>query len=167
MPKITVCRVSNKASHDYAEILDGVPSQHDGKDAAVIAELAGRARVPAVGIRGESEWDQELTYWVEWMVAHRQALTNWQGRLEGLVSRHWPEATRVLKLQLGDAATCSSSIMGIPKPGGGPGCRRAVVPLGGSVSSTGESRAVGTGGAVERGCASWGMAAAPDQRVRP
>ena len=39
--KIAVCRVSNKASHDYAEIFDGVPSQHDGKDAAVIAELAG------------------------------------------------------------------------------------------------------------------------------
>ena len=51
-----------------------------------------------MGIRAPSEWDQELTYWVEWMVAHRKILTNWQGRLEGLVSRHWPEATRVLKL---------------------------------------------------------------------
>ena len=45
-----------------------------------------------------SEWEQELNYWVEWMVAQRQIVTNWQGRLEGLVSRHWPEATRVLKL---------------------------------------------------------------------
>ncbi len=95
--KITVCRVSNKASHDYAEIFDGVPSQHDGKDAAVIAELAGLGKSQPWGYEA-SEWDQELTYWVEWMVAHRQALTNWQGRLEGLVSRHWPEATRVLKL---------------------------------------------------------------------
>ena len=34
-------RVSNKASHNYAEIFDGVPSQHNGKDAAVVAELAG------------------------------------------------------------------------------------------------------------------------------
>ena len=33
-------RVGNKASHDYAEVFDGVPSQHDGKDAAVVAELA-------------------------------------------------------------------------------------------------------------------------------
>jgi transposase len=96
--KITVCRVSNKASHDYAEIFDGVPSQHDGKDAAVIAELAGLGKSQPWGYEAPSEWDQELTYWVEWMVAHRQALTNWQGRLEGLVSRHWPEATRVLKL---------------------------------------------------------------------
>ena len=28
-------RVSPKAAHDYAEVLDGVPSKHDGKDAAV------------------------------------------------------------------------------------------------------------------------------------
>ena len=41
---------------------------------------------------------QELAYWVEWMVAQRQAVTIWQGRLEGLVGRHWPEATQVLKL---------------------------------------------------------------------
>ena len=39
-PRIAVQRVSNKASHDYAEVFDGVPSQHDGKDAAVVAELA-------------------------------------------------------------------------------------------------------------------------------
>src|SRR5712671_4590396 len=32
-------RVGTKASHDYAEVFDGVPSQHDAKDAAVVAEL--------------------------------------------------------------------------------------------------------------------------------
>ena len=96
--KIAVSRVSNKASHDYAEIFDGVPSQHDGKDAAVIAELAGLGKSQPWGYEAPSEWDQELTYWVEWMVVHRQILTNWQGRLEALVSRHWLEATRVLKL---------------------------------------------------------------------
>ena len=37
---LTVHRVGGKAAHDYAEVFDGVPSQHDGKDAAVIAELA-------------------------------------------------------------------------------------------------------------------------------
>jgi hypothetical protein len=35
-------RVSPKAAHDYAEIFDGVPSQHDGKDAAVPAGRAPR-----------------------------------------------------------------------------------------------------------------------------
>ena len=98
MPRSPCRRVSNKASHDYAEIFDGVPSQHDGKDAAVIAELAGLGKAQPWGYEAPSEWDQELSYWVEWMVAQRQILTNWQGRLEGLISRHWPEATRVLKL---------------------------------------------------------------------
>jgi transposase len=35
---------------------------------------------------------------VDWMVAQRRVLAMWQGRLEGLLARHWPEATRVLKL---------------------------------------------------------------------
>ncbi len=33
-------RVGGKAAHDDAEVFDGVPSQHDGKDAAVVAEMA-------------------------------------------------------------------------------------------------------------------------------
>ena len=36
---LEVHRISGKASSDYKEIFDGVPSQHDGKDAAVIAAL--------------------------------------------------------------------------------------------------------------------------------
>lgn len=96
--QIAVVRVSNKASHDYAEVFDGVPSQHDGKDAAVIAELAALGKCQPWAYEPASAWEQELSYWVEWMVVHRQILASWQGRLEGLVSRHWPEATRVLKL---------------------------------------------------------------------
>ena len=96
--QVAVVRVSNKASHDYAEVFDGVPSQHDGKDAAVIAELAALGKAQPWAYQAASPWEQELTYWVEWMVIHRRILTSWQGRLEGLVARHWPEATRVLKL---------------------------------------------------------------------
>jgi transposase len=98
---ITVRRVSNKASHDYAEVFDGVPSQHDGKDAAVVAELAALGKAMPWAYQPASPWEQELEYWVEWMVAHRQILTTWQGRLEGLLARHWPEATSVLKLSSG------------------------------------------------------------------
>src|SRR6266851_5565180 len=39
-----VQRVGTKAAHDYAEVFDGVPSQHDGKDAAVVAELVALAK---------------------------------------------------------------------------------------------------------------------------
>ncbi len=43
-------------------------------------------------------WEQELVYWVDWLDAQRQLLVLWSGRLEGLLARHWPEATRVLKV---------------------------------------------------------------------
>jgi len=96
--KIEVQRVSGKAAHDYAEVFDGVPSQHDGKDAAVVAELAALGKARPWAYQASDAWEQELAYWVEWMVAHRQMLTIWQGRLEALLARHWPEATEVLKL---------------------------------------------------------------------
>ena len=99
--EIPVQRVSGKAAHDYAEVFDGVPSQHDGKDAAVVAELAALGKAKAWAYEPADPWEQELTYWVEDMVAQRQMLTIWQGRLEGLVARHWPEASQVLKLSSG------------------------------------------------------------------
>jgi transposase len=96
--KIEVQRVSGKAAHDYAEVFDGVPSQHDGKDGAVVAELAALGKAMPWGYQPLETWEQELAYWVEWMVAQRQMLAIWQGRLEGLLARHWPEASLVLKL---------------------------------------------------------------------
>jgi transposase len=98
---IAVQRVQGKAAHDYAEVFDGVPSQHDGKDAAVVAELAALGKSKPWEYQPTDAWEQELTYWVEDMVAQRQMLTIWQGRLEGLLSRHWPEASQVLKLYSG------------------------------------------------------------------
>ena len=95
---LAVERVSGKAAHDYAEIFDGVASQHDGKDAAVVAELVALGKSTPWSYEASGDWDQELSYWVDWMVAQRQVLATWQGRLEGLLARHWPEATRLLKL---------------------------------------------------------------------
>jgi transposase len=94
-------RVGGKAAHDYAEVFDGVPSQHDGKDAAVVAELAALGKGKAWPYEAADSWEEELTYWVEEMVTQRQIVTLWQGRLEGLVARHWPEALQVLKLSSG------------------------------------------------------------------
>lgn len=95
---LPVWRVSPKAAHDYAEVFDGVPSQHDGKDAAVVAELAALGKASAWPYQARPAWEQELCYWVDWLDAQRQLLTVWSGRLEGLLARHWPEATRVLKV---------------------------------------------------------------------
>jgi transposase len=95
---IALHRVATKAAHDYAEVFDGVPSQHDGKDAAVVAELAALGKSVPWPYQPADAWEQELAYWVDWMVAQRRVLAMWQGRLEGLLARHWPEAPRVLKL---------------------------------------------------------------------
>lgn len=95
---LVVLRVSPKAAHDYAEVFDGVPSQHDGKDACVVAELAAMGKASVWPYQPAPVWEQELGYWVDWLEAQRQLLVLWSGRLEGLLARHWPEATRVLKV---------------------------------------------------------------------
>ncbi len=94
-------RIGGKAAHDYAEVFDGVPSQHDGKDAAVVAELAALGKGRPWPYQAADTWEEELAYWVEEMVTQRQIVALWQGRLEGLVARHWPEALQVLKLSSG------------------------------------------------------------------
>ena len=96
---IEVRRVHPKAAHDYAEVFDGVPSQHDGKDAAVVAELAALGKSRAWPYAPVSEWEQELAYWVDEVEAWRRVASWWLGRLEGLLARHWPEVTpRILKV---------------------------------------------------------------------
>ena len=106
-------RVSPKAAHDYAEVFDGVPSQHDGKDAAVVAELAALGKASPWPYHPPSEWEQELAYWVEWMDAQAHILATWQGRIEALLSRHWPEATRELKVS-------SATLLRVLQAYGGP-----------------------------------------------
>ena len=96
--KLAVHRVSGKAVHDYAEIFDGVPSQHDGKDAAMVAELAAMGKSSPWPYVPAAEGDQELRYWVERMDIQQRIEMLWLGRLESLLARHWPEATRYLEL---------------------------------------------------------------------
>ena len=61
---LDVQRVSGKAVHDYAEIFDGVPSQHDGKDAAIVAELVSQGKSVPWPYVPADPWDQELADWV-------------------------------------------------------------------------------------------------------
>ena len=96
--KLTVHRVSGKAVHDYAEIFDGVPSQHDGKDAAMVAELSSMGKSTPWPYEPLTEFDQELRYLVERMDIQQRIGMLWIGRLESLLARHWPEATRYLEL---------------------------------------------------------------------
>lgn len=103
---LEVRRVSPKQASDYAEVFDGVPSQHDGKDAAVIAELAAQGRSWPWPLQTPSELEQELAYHVDWMDAQRRQMMLWCGRVEGLLSRHWPEATRIVKLASATLLQC-------------------------------------------------------------
>jgi transposase len=103
---VTVHRVSPKNAADYAEIFDGVPSQHDGKDAAVIADLAAQGKSWVWPLPKPTEAEQEMAYQVDWMDGHRRQMMLWCGRLEGLLSRHWPEATRIVPLASGTLLRC-------------------------------------------------------------
>jgi transposase len=98
---LAVHRVSPKNASDYAEVFDGVPSQHDGKDAAVVAELSAQGRSWPWPMPMPTEAEQELAYQVEWMDGQRRQMMLWCGRVEALLSRHWPEATRLLPLGSG------------------------------------------------------------------
>ncbi len=91
-------RVSGKAASDYSEVFDNVPSQHDGKDAAVIAELAALKKSAPWPCQPPSAWEGELADQVQWMDTQQQILQLWVGRLEGQLARHWPELTRHLDL---------------------------------------------------------------------
>jgi transposase len=110
---IRVERVSPKVAHDYAEVFDGVPSQFDGKDAGVVAELSALGKSQEWTYEEPSQVDQELGYWVDWMDAQRRQAVMWQGRLEALLARHWPEATRCIKVS-------SVTLMSILEQYGGP-----------------------------------------------
>jgi transposase len=99
---LTVERVSPVASSRHAEVYDNVPSQHDGKDAGTIAELAfmGKSkRWPWEQPSEDESWAREDAAWMDYS---REEMERWRGRLEGKLARHWPEVPHLLAL---DSAT--------------------------------------------------------------
>jgi transposase len=112
--RLDVHRVSSKASSDYAEVFDGVSSQHDAKDAAVIAELVAIGKSRPWPWQAPSPADEELFYWVDWLDIHQGQEIQWLGRLEALLARYWPEATQWLALR-------SETLVRILLEYGGPG----------------------------------------------
>lgn len=96
--KIVVQRVSSKATFDYKEVFDGVPSQHDGKDAAIIAELAAFGKGKPWPFQEDSLAVQKIKHQVLKLDAFRKQRVQWVGRLEGMLAAHWPELTSYLKL---------------------------------------------------------------------
>lgn len=95
---ISVHRVSGKVVSDYKEIFDGVPSQHDGKDAAMVAELVSLGKGRLWPYTPLSEREQIIRHQVKKVDTYRRMSTQWVGRLEAMIARHWPELTVGLKL---------------------------------------------------------------------
>jgi transposase len=104
--KLEVHRISGKAACDYQEIFDGVPSQHDGKDAAIIAELTGFGKGTAWPYEAASEVEQEIAHQVRRLDAFRKQATQWIGRLEALLTLHWPELHELLDLKRSTLIQC-------------------------------------------------------------
>jgi transposase len=94
---IEVRRVSGVAVKGHAEAFDGVPSQHDGKDAAVVGELCHMGKAAAWPWQPRTEQDQAIRYWVRTLDTQQRIKQIYCGKLEALLARHWPEAQRVLR----------------------------------------------------------------------
>jgi transposase len=97
---LPVRRVSAKAVKDDSEGFDGVPSNHDGKDAAIIGTLCVNGRsVPwlwkGAAEDDSSDKDQAIRYWVRQLDTAQRIKQIWCGKLEGMLARHWPEAGRL------------------------------------------------------------------------
>lgn len=95
---LEVHRLSGKGVSDYKEIFDGVPSQHDGKDAAMIAELAFFGKGTPWPYVPPTESEQQIRHQIVRLDAFRTQANQWLGRLEGVLAKHWPELTGQLKL---------------------------------------------------------------------
>jgi len=93
--------VSGKRAHDYAEVFDGVPSQHDGKDAAVVAELCALGKSSPWRWSPGDERSQRIGLMVDQMEAANRLKATWLQRMEAMLGRYWPEATRQLRLGSG------------------------------------------------------------------
>jgi transposase len=86
---VTVHMMPPKHTHDFAEVLDGVPSMHDAKAAVVLAKL--QAIKPARAWEPESEERRDLRAWVDLRRPITHTLRLYQGHLEATLARHWPE----------------------------------------------------------------------------
>jgi transposase len=94
---VRVEMMSPKHTHDFAEVLDGVPSMHDPKATVALAKLAnlrpGKAWTPDVVDKRELRALMDR----RWPMTKTQSL--YFGHLEGMLARHWPELDGLVKVR--------------------------------------------------------------------
>jgi transposase len=86
---VSVEMMSPKHTHDFAEVLDGVPSMHDPKAAVALARLA--AIKPARAWSPESEERRDVRAVLDRRWPMSTTHTVYHGHLEAMLARHWPE----------------------------------------------------------------------------
>ena len=91
-----VYRVSTKHTHDYAEIYDGVPSSHDAKSAAMVAQLHLHQGENSQRWKRPDEKRRDISAAADQLDWVKQDLLRYRNRLEGLCARYWPELRRIV-----------------------------------------------------------------------
>ena len=89
---IPVFMVSPKRTHDSQEIFDGVPGVNDPKSAVLLAKLC--ALNLGTPWQRPGEWRARMRALVERRQLASEQEERCHGRLEALLSRHWPEFFR-------------------------------------------------------------------------
>ena len=95
---LAVERVSPVASNRHAEVYDGASSQHDGKDAGVVAELCYLGKSKPWAWEAGTVQARELAVPAELMDAYQEEHNTWRSRLEAKLARYWPEVPQWLAL---------------------------------------------------------------------
>jgi hypothetical protein len=94
---IPVHLMSPKHTHDFSEVLDGVPSMRYPKAAMALARLQAIRPARRWEPDPESKRDLRAVLDLRAPVAHTQA--HYFGLLEGMLSRHWPELDALIDVR--------------------------------------------------------------------
>lgn len=108
---VAVYRVSPKRVHDASEDFDGVPSSHDAKAAAIVAQQHWDGKSHLWEARSDGE--RALAAAAETAAMYAEALVTLMQRLEAKLARHFPEMTELLEL---NSATLLNVLVEFPSP---------------------------------------------------
>jgi len=94
---LPVFMVSPKKTHDMAEVVDGVPSQHDAKSTVIIAQLHAMGK--SAKRQPKSQVRRTMRALVDQRAIYQGPLEANYGKLEALLARHWPELEQWVELR--------------------------------------------------------------------
>lgn len=92
-----VFMLSPNKTHDAKELYDGVPSQHDAKDATLIAKVHTQGLSRRFTPRSEA--DRTVRALVTQRELYAKSIERLQGQLEGLLACHFPELEQHLDVR--------------------------------------------------------------------